>query len=146
MRRLGQKGFTLPEMLLVVAIITVITAIGTPLYLSLSNSNQLDAATSLLAQDLYQAQSFSRNRAQDSAWGVAVNGQNIVLFSGNSYATRNSANDVIYNVPNGITLGGASQITYSKLYGLPTTTGSFTLTGAGKTNTITVNNKGMVEY
>ncbi|MDQ5972430.1 MAG: hypothetical protein QG553_589 [Patescibacteria group bacterium] len=146
MRRLGQKGFTLPEMLLVVAIITVITAIGTPLYLSLSNSNQLDAATSLLAQDLYQAQSYSRNRAQDSQWGVAINGQSIVLFSGASYATRDPNNDVVYAVPSGIAIGGLTQIVYSKLYGLPTSTGSFTLTGAGKTNTITVNNKGMVEY
>lgn len=146
MRKLSTAGFTLPEMLLVVAIITIITAIGAPLYLSLNNSNQLDAATSLLAQDLYQAQSFSRNRTQDSQWGVAVNGQNIVLFSGASYAARNAANDVVYNVPSGIVLGGATQIVYSKLYGLPTTTGSFTLTGAGKTNTITVNNKGMLEY
>lgn len=146
MRKQQQTGFTLIEILLVMAIVTILTAISAPFYLSLSRGNDLDAATSLLAQDLYQAQSYSRNRNQDSQWGVAVSGQVITLFSGSSYATRDTANDVVYTVPSSIAISGSSQIVYSKLYGLPQSTASFTLTGGGKTQTVVVNNKGMVEY
>lgn len=128
------------------AIIVVMTAMGAPFYMTLSRSNDLDAATSLLAQDLYQAQAYSRNRTQDSQWGVAVNGQVITLFSGSDYASRNVANDVVYTVPGAINISGTNQIVYSKMYGLPQATASFTLTGGGKTSTIVVNNKGMVEY
>lgn len=146
MRRLQQTGFTLIELLLVMAVVTIITAISAPFYVSLSRGNDLDAATSLLAQDLYQAQSYSRNRNQDSQWGVAINGQVITLFSGASYATRTTANDVVYTVPSSIAISGSSQIVYSKLYGLPQSTASFTLTGGDRTQTVVVNNKGMVEY
>lgn len=145
-RRKPSFGFTTTEMLLVVGIMTIITAVAAPLYVALNNSNQLDAATSALVQDLYQAQSHSRNQSQDSSWGVAVNGQNIILFSGTSYASRNPANDVTYVVPSGVTIGGTTQIVYSALYGLPTSTGSFTLSAGGKTNTVTINSKGNVEY
>lgn len=140
------EGFTLIEMLLVIGIITTIMAIGTPLYLSLNNSNQFDGAVSILVQDLYQAQSYSRNQSQDSQWGVAVNGQVVTLFSGSSYATRNTAHDVTYTVPSAITLSGSTSIVYSKLYGLPVSTATFTMSGGGKSSNIVVNNKGMVEY
>ncbi len=141
-----QQGFTIIEMLLVVAVMMIITVVAAPLYANLNNSNQLDAASSILVQDLYQAQTFSRNRSRDTSWGVAVNGQVITLFSGTSYATRDTASDITYIVPSAIQLSGTNQIVYSKLYGLPTTTGSFGLTANGKTINVTVNNKGMVEY
>lgn len=146
MRRLNQSGFTIIELVLVLGIIVTITAISAPFYMSLSRGNDLDAATSILAQDLYQAQTYSRNRNQDTQWGVAINGQVITLFSGATYASRNASQDIIYTVPNSISLTGSSQIVYSKLYGLPVATGSFTLSGGGKTKTVVVNNKGMIEY
>ena len=141
-----QAGFTTVEMLLVVGIMMILTAIGAPLYMNLSNTNQLDSATNLLVQDLYQAQTHSRNQSQDSAWGVAVNGQVITLFAGTSYAARNTAYDVNYTVPMAIHLSGSTQVVYSKLYGLPTSVGSFGLTGGGKTSAVSVNSKGTVEY
>jgi Tfp pilus assembly protein FimT len=131
---------------LVVGVLTVIMAIGVPFYLTLSNSNQLDSATSILAQDLYQAQTYSRNQSQDSQWGVAINSQTITLFSGASYATRNTAQDVSYVVPSAISLSGTTSIVYSKLYGLPQSIGTFNLSGGGKTSSVVVNTKGMVEY
>lgn len=146
MRKFPQAGFTTVEMLLVVGIMVIITAVTTPIYASLNNNNQLDSAANILVQDLYQAQTYSRNHAQDSSWGVAVNGQVITLFSGTSYASRNTGSDVNYVVPSGVKLTGSTQIIYSKLYGLPTSTASFGLSANGKAKTITVNSKGTVEY
>lgn len=139
-------GFTLLEMLLVITIITILMAVSVPLYASLSNRNQLQVSTSLLAQDLYQAQANSRAELNNSAWGVAINGQTITLFQGNSYASRSTAQDVNYVVPTAIQMSGNSQIVYSRLYGLPTATANFSLSGAGQTMPMAVNSKGMVEY
>ena len=141
-----QAGFTITEMVLVMAIIAIILAVSAPFYLSLSNSSQLDAATGILAQDLYQAQTNSRSGAADSQWGVAVNGQDITLFSGSSYATRDPDHDSTYTVPNIISISGSSQVVYSKLYGLPVSTGSFSLNDGAKSSSVVVNNKGIVEY
>lgn len=140
------SGFTLMEMLLVIAILTIVLAIGTPVYMSLSNTNQLDVATNILAQDLYQAQVNSRAQAEDSQWGVAVQDQAITLFKGSSYAARDSGRDVVYQLPSSIHLSGTNQVVYSQLYGLPTAGGSFGLTDANGSRTVTVNNKGMVQY
>ncbi|MEO8785421.1 MAG: type II secretion system protein [Candidatus Saccharimonadales bacterium] len=139
-------GFTLLEMILVMGIITIIMAVSVPLYASLSNRNQLQVSVSLLAQDLYQAQANSRAQLNDSAWGVAFNGQTITLFQGNSYASRSSSQDVNYVVPSAIKMSGDSQVVYSRLYGLPTATANFSLSGAGQTMPLAVNSKGMVEY
>lgn len=146
MRKLNTAGFTIVELMIVIGILVVIAATASPLFGNLNNNSQLDAARDILVQDLYQAQTFSRNRSRDTSWGVAVNGQVITLFSGTSYAARDTASDIVYTVPSAITLSGSSQIVYSKLYGLPTTTGSFGFTTKGKTATVTINSKGMVEY
>lgn len=146
MRKLGCGGFTLTEMMLVVGIITAIMAVGTPLFMSLNNSNQMEAAMNILVQDLYQAQTYSRSQNQDSQWGVAVVGQRVTLFSGASYATRNTAQDIIYSVPTSVTLAGSTEVVYSKLYGLPQTAATFNVSGGGRSGSVVVNSKGMVEY
>jgi prepilin-type N-terminal cleavage/methylation domain-containing protein len=141
------NGFTLMEVLLAVAIITIITAVGAPVFLGFQNTNELDVATNTLAQYLYEAQSYSRVEAHDCAWGVTIHTQDLTLFCGDSYATRNNAFDVIYNIPSSITVTSDLEIVYSKLYGLPQTTGSFGLSAAGgQISTVAINAKGMVEY
>jgi prepilin-type N-terminal cleavage/methylation domain-containing protein len=140
-------GFTLMEVLLVVAIITIITAVSAPLVLAFQNSNELDVAGNTLAQYLYEAQSYSSNEAHDCSWGVTINNQNLTLFCGDSYSGREPEFDVIYAIPNNIIVQNNSEINFSKMTGLPKSTGSFRLTTAGnRSATVTVNNKGMVDY
>ncbi len=141
-----QSGFTLIEVLLVVAIIGVIAAFSAPIYQSLSNNNELDVALNVMIQDLYRAQSYSRNIADDKPWGVAINGQTITLFRGSSYATRDSAFDDNYLVPDVIQLTGSSQVLYAKLTGLPQSTASISLVAPIGTRVVTVNSKGLVDY
>ena len=144
--RKNLSGFSLIEIVLVVAIVGLLTAIGAPIYQSLSNINELDVATNLLVQDLYRAQSYSRNVAHDDSWGVAINGQIISLFEGASYAARNAAFDDNYSVPGSISLSGSSQLVYAKLSGLPSGAASFNLSIPGKNRVVTVNPKGLVDY
>ncbi len=141
------QGFTLIEVLLVVAIITLITVVSAPLVLSFQNANELDVSTNTLAQYLYQAQSYSLNRAHDCNWGVTINGQDLTLFCGDNYANRDANRDITYQMPLGITVQNNTEINYVKLTGVPQSTGSFTLATVGnRTATVTVNKKGMVDY
>jgi prepilin-type N-terminal cleavage/methylation domain-containing protein len=140
-------GFTLMEVLLTVAIITIITAVGAPVFLGLQRTNELDLATNTLAQYLYEAQVYSRAEDHDCQWGVTIAAQDLTLFCGNSYASRNTNYDHVYNIPSSIAIGQNLEIVYSKLYGLPATTGSYVLNAyGGQSSTVTVNPKGMVEY
>lgn len=141
------RGFTLIEVLLTVAIISVITIVSAPVYLGFQKTNELDVATNTLVQYLYQAQSYSRAEAHDCSWGVTINGQNLTLFCGNSYASRSTAFDNVYNIPASISVTTNLEQIYSKLYGMPTITGSYNLsTTSGQTSSVTINAKGMLEY
>jgi Tfp pilus assembly protein FimT len=144
--RHGLTGFSLAELLLVMAMLAVVVGLGAPVYLSAANRNERDVATNLLVQDLYRAQVNSRAVTADKNWGVAVNGQTVTLFRGASYAARDQAFDDNYDVPRSISLAGTSQIVYDKLTGWPQTTGSFSLQSKTDNRTVTINGKGMVDY
>jgi len=142
-----ENGFTLIEMLLVVAIISLITVVGAPIFLSFQATNELDVARNTIAQYLYEAQSYSRDEDHDCQWGVTISSQQLTLFCGSSYATRNTAYDISYSIPSSVVVQHSLEVTYSKLYGLPQTTGSFNLsTTGGQSTSVSVNTKGMVEY
>lgn len=141
-----RPGFTLTEILLVLAVSSSILLIGAPVYERLVVSNEVDVAANVIVADLYRAQSNSRNVARDSNWGVAVNGQTITLFSGTSYLTRNVALDENYLVPSAITITGSSSEVFTKLTGLPSGSGSIILQNANKSRTVTWTSKGMVDY
>jgi prepilin-type N-terminal cleavage/methylation domain-containing protein len=140
----NRGGYTLIEVLLVVAIINIIAAIGIPLYESLTFSNGIDVTTNTLFEDLYQAEIFSRSEKYDSGWGVAINGQTITLYQGSSYASRVTANDYTYTMPTTTATNGLTEVDFSSLYGLPQSTGTFTLTSGTSSRTVTINSQGMV--
>jgi len=140
------NGYTLIELMLVIAIIAVITTVGLPIYAALQNSNGLDVTVNTLVQDLYQAQIFSRYEIDNSAWGVAIVGQTITFYAGSSYVSRNTAYDNVFTMPVTIRTSGLSEVDFSKLNGLPATNGTFSLATSGITRTVIINSVGMVDY
>ncbi|HUD06773.1 MAG TPA: type II secretion system protein [Candidatus Saccharimonadales bacterium] len=139
-------GFTLIEVILVTALISIIVAIAAPFYASAQKNGAVDLATDILVQDLYQAQIYSRSESHGCGWGVAINNPVITLFCGNTYASRNSAYDFNYTIPASISTSGTTEIDYSALYGLPSSPASINLSSSNKSVTISVNSKGMVDY
>jgi prepilin-type N-terminal cleavage/methylation domain-containing protein len=140
------SGFTLIELLLVVAILSLILVVSAPFYISFDNYNELDVASNILEEDLYQAQLLSRVEADNCGWGVAINSGVIALYCGDSYADRNAEFDNDYTVPNTVQFSGLQEVDFSKLYGLPQTTGSFSLSNNDKNVSVSINPKGMVDY
>mgnify|MGYP001560235111 CR=1 FL=1 len=140
-------GFTLIEMLLVIAAITIIAGITAPVYQSFQVRNDLDIATVSIVQSLRRAQVLSQAVDGDTSWGIYIVSGSLTVFKGASYVARTDVYDEVFEIPTSLTPSGLSEIVFAKFTGLPQTTGTITLTSnANETRTITINAKGMVNY
>lgn len=71
----------------------------------------------------------------------------MTLFKGASYVARDVVYDEVFDVPTSITPSGVSEIVYTKFTGLPSVTGTVTLTSnTNETRSITINAKGTASY
>lgn len=75
----NERGFTLPELLVTILIVGIISTIGTVSWLSVTESRRVDSAANQLAADLRQTHSKATNRLVDhvvsqnpSSLGVVV--------------------------------------------------------------------------
>jgi len=142
-----QRGFTIIEMLLSIALITVIAGIGIPIYQSLQVRNDLDVAVDSFVQSARRAQVLSRASDGDTSWGVYVASSTITVFKGSTYASRDSDYDETFAILTELTPSGVTEIVYTKFTGAPQTTGMTTLTsGANEVRNININEKGVIEY
>lgn len=142
-----QKGFTLLETLLSIAVISLIAGIGVPVYQSFQVRDDLDISTTTIVQSARRAEILAQASDGDTSWGLHIQSGNIVLFKGASYATRDSSYDEIFDLPTSILPSGLSEIVYAKFTGMPQTTGAITLTSnANETRIITINAKGTVSF
>jgi len=141
------KGFTLIEVLLSIAAITIIAGISVPIYRSFQIRNGLDIAAATIAQGARRAQLLAEASDGDSQWGVHVGTSTIAVFRGASYAARNAAYDETFEVPASVTPSGLEEIVFERFTGAPLIPGTVTLTtNTNETRTITINAKGMVGY
>jgi hypothetical protein len=109
--------------------------------------NDLDIAAITLAQNLRRAQSLAQSGDGDMMWGVRVGVGSILIYKGTNYSTRDSTYDENTSIPTSIVPSGINEITFTKLTGLPSATGTFSFTSqANETRNITINEKGMVDY
>lgn len=141
------KGFTLIEIILSLATITVIAGISLPIYESFQVRSDLDIATVTIVQSIRQAQILAQASDRDTSWGIHVQNGSITLFKGTGYATRDTSFDELFDMPTSITASGMTEIVCVKFSGLPQTIGTLTLTSnTNETRTITINAQGMVSY
>jgi len=142
-----RKGFTMIELLMSIALITLIAGIGIPVYQSFQVKNDLDVATNNWVQTLRRAQTLSEAMDGDSTWGAKIQSGSIILFKGSSYALRDTTYDENFDMPSALTPSGLSEVVFDKLTGFPQTTGTTTLTTTtNETRTITINSKGILNY
>jgi len=141
------KGFTLLEVLLSVATITVIAGIGIPVYQSLQVRNDLDIAAITTTQSLRRAQTLSTAVEGDTSWGVRVQSGSITLFRGANYTGRDTNFDELFDMPTSIAPSGLQEVVFTKFSGEPQATGTVVLiSNTNETRNITINAKGMVSY
>lgn len=141
------SGFTLPEVLLSITLLSIIGGMTIPMYRTFMIRNDLDIATITIAQNLRRAQSLSESGDGDITWGVRVGVGSILIYKGASYVLRDSSFDENTSIPTTIVPTGLVDVVFSKITGTPSATGTFILTSQyNETRTITINEKGMVNY
>lgn len=141
------QGFTLPEILLSLAILGIIGGMTIPSYSTFMNRNELDIAATSIAQNLRRAQSLSQAGDGDTSWGVHIGVGSILVYKGASYVLRDSSFDENTSMPTTIVPSGLTEVNFGRVSGLPQTIGTFTLTSqANEIRNVTINEKGMVEY
>ena len=142
-----QRGFTLLEALLTIALISSVAAFSLPVAVSFQTGNDLDDATSAVAQGLRRAQTLSRAQENDTTWGLYVQVSSVTVFQGASYAARDASYDEVFEIADTITVGGLQEVVFDKLTGEPQSTGTVLLDAVNnESRSVTINSKGAVDY
>lgn len=135
------------EMVLSIALLTLIVGMTLPAFRTFSIRNDLDIAVNQIVQNLYRAQTLSQIGDGDINWGVHMATGSILVYKGASFASRDMTYDEITDISPSIAITGVVDVTFSKFTGLPQTTGTTTLTStANEIRNVTINAKGMVNY
>jgi prepilin-type N-terminal cleavage/methylation domain-containing protein len=142
----NKKGFSLIELLVVLAIFSILLVISNSVYVSFRSSSNLKIATTSVVQAIRHAQINSQSVKEDSKWGVEILSNKIVVFKGENYATREVSADQNLDLPKGIIPTGVSEIVFEKLFGSTNTIGTIVLTNSAGVKNISINEKGTVSY
>ena len=139
------SGFSLIELLLVIAIFSLIVGVAIPASRQLLLRNDLVTSTTTLRQVLRRAQHLAQSHVDQSEWGVHVGPSEIVLFRGTNYPSRDSSYDEVYQVAASLVFSGDNDVTFQRVSGTRNTPATITITNAVGANTqIQVSRKGVI--
>ena len=143
----AQAGFTLPEILLSIAVIAVLAGLAVPVQRVLQERTDADTALFSFAASARRAQTLSRSQYLDSSWGVHMATGTITMFRGGSYAGRVQSYDEITAISSALEIAGVNEVVYTSFTGLPSTTGTTTLTlPSSDTRNFHINAQGTITY
>jgi len=151
------KGFTLIEVLTVVGILVVLTAMAVPAYHYFQAESELSNTTEEIITILRLAQNKTLASEGASQWGVffdnSASPHQFVLFKGASYPSLDPAFDEVHSLPTSVEIyginlggGGGDEIIFNRLTGGTDQTGNIVLRlkTDSKTKTVYVEQSGMV--
>ena len=143
------KGVTLIELLIAIAIMAIISAAAIPIYGNLQVSSQINENTTLIIQTTKTARQNSISRVNDLSHGVKFLTDSFVLYQGTDYNTRLADYDRLIPLSSSLSLSTTftnNEINFSRSLGTPNETGIITINHSlGKTKTIQINKFGTIE-
>jgi prepilin-type N-terminal cleavage/methylation domain-containing protein len=117
-------GFTLAETLVVIAIVSLISALSLTSFASLSRNEALSANTAALATRLRDARARTLASVGGTQYGVKIATTSITFFRGASYDPSTSTNDV-FSLSNYVNASSSIQtIIFERLTGNASASGT----------------------
>jgi prepilin-type N-terminal cleavage/methylation domain-containing protein len=115
------RGFTLIEILLSVALISLIAGFLVPIEHTLLVRNRLSEATATVTNAVRTAGFKARIGDENSTWGVWIGTSEIIVYKGVSFPLRDINRDESFELPAGIgiTIQPSADIAFQKLTGKP---------------------------
>jgi len=154
--KLKAKAFTLMELLIVVAITTILASVGISSYVNQQRAKLLDTSAQEIVGYLRYAQQKSIGQEGGNQWGIhfenpASSDDFYALYTGTSYTspeeTRYLSSGIEYESP---TAGNSIDVSFSKLTGASatSTTQSITIKSivTNSTSTISISSQGLISY
>ena len=143
------SGFVLIELIIVLAVFAIISAVSVPVYSNLQTSAQLNESSNELIQTIRTARGRAVARVNDAAHGIYLQSDRYTLYQGSSHSGRNTSYDRTVVFDEALTLSNTisgNEINFSRSFGLPDNTGSITIThDIQGTKTITIDSFGSVQ-
>ena len=136
------RGFTLLEMMLVLALLGVVAGLSLPVYQKFQTRNDLDIAANTAAFALRRAQVNARGSLLDDAWSVHFQNSKISIYEGATFS-QGATLYATYSVPSTIQWSGLADVSYAKFSGYPVSTGSVNLRSiTNEQRSVSINAKG----
>lgn len=143
------RGFTLIELILVIALMTVIGGMSVPFFQSFQVSTDLATYADTVNRTLRRAQAQAIAGQNTDSWGVYFDTSNnvVTLFIGEDYASRDQSFDQSETFTSGftITTDFGDEVYFDIFSGNPSTAGAVTLTSdVNDEKIISVNSLGII--
>lgn len=148
----SMRGFTIIELLIVVAILAIVGFFSIPFVQTFQISSDLNSVADQLTQAIRRAQLQARAGQNDDDWGVAFNedDKEYIIFKGTSYASRDSIFDEVIGYPSRFSAINdlSNEIIFFKYSGAPTASGTITIVDdqGNEQRTIRVSGIGVVSH
>jgi len=146
-----KKAFTLIEILIVLAIISLVAVLAIPFYQPFQVRTYLDNNSQEIIQVLRKAQSKAMAGENDEVYGVHFSVDEYVLFKGMLYNPDDLENE-IFGLPNSLSItninlnGGGNEIIFDKLKGTTSNYGSIAATSiSNESRTVSISKTGKIE-
>ncbi len=116
-----KKGFTLTEIMIVIAIIILLSALTLPFGINFFQEQRTEEETISLVNNLKIAQSRAMSGKNNSSWGIKFEPESsrYILFQGESFIERDAAYDEIFEMSSGTQIDGLDEIVFEKITGKP---------------------------
>lgn len=133
-----RRAFTSVEVLTTIAILAVLAGMSVPFWRNFLIRNDLYLAVEQTEQMLRRAQILAQS-GDTGPWGFYV--PDGVLYQGDSFGNRDVSRDEILEIPPSISISGTQDVSFSAVYGTPSTLGTITFEAInGETAEIIVRN------
>ncbi len=146
-----RKGFSLIEILIVIAVLAVVGAVVLPQFAKIKENQVLKSAVQETLSSLDKARANTLASLNSYTYGIHFQSDRVIIFRGTTYSSGDSNNETVSIVSpaaiSDVTLSGVSgtsgDVYFTRLTGAPSKTGTITIATPNYSKVITISAVGL---